>query len=181
MGPDVMLKFILMTASSHGAIDFVTSPRIFAFRIEAGYGGTAEQGRLVIAPSLNAPLTIVAWMQMWLRLVLGLETGATRAHGTIAATPVSYRQVEPAQLNKAPAHNLEALMCLAPDGAGQGLTLNQYRERFTRLSVLGRVQIYRVLTLSCRKGRGGVLRGANIIVVMRLAMAAICHAPLRPD
>ena len=178
--PDVILKPLLLNASSHGAIDYFCTPKIFALQIAADYIASAEQGYLPIAPSLKLPLTLLAWMQMWLRLVLGLEVGSTRGQGTIAATPISYRQVEPETLDKPAAHNLEALMRFAPDVAGRGLTLNQYRERFTRLSVLGRIRIYGGLfmTLGRRRRRRRFVRGSAAKPNNRLRY---CHAPLRPD
>jgi len=163
------LTSILLSFVSHEVVDRVCAPKIFAVQLDEGYGTCCEQTH-------NAPLSFLAWMQMWLRLVLGLEMATESSRGfvgTYAVPTISYRQIEPESLNKPAAHNLEALMRFAPDEVGQGLTLNQYRERFTRLSVLGRVQLYRILM--CQMLRGRVLR------VMGFGRPAFCQAPLRPD
>ena len=169
----LLLKSLLLDTISHGALDYAVAPKVFAVRIAVGYG----QG-LTLAPSLNAPLSFLAWVQMWLRLILGLEAKAKSSRasvGTYAVPAISYRQVETENSGKPPAHNLEALMRFAPDAVGQGLTLNQYRERFTRLSVLGRVQIYKALMKRAVPWRGHIASGLNN------AMPVLCHAPLRPD
>ena len=174
--PDVILKPLLLNTISHGALDYVYAPKMFALRLTAGYGEHLE-----LEPSLKAPLNFLAWVQMWLRLVLGLETEAELSRslvGTYAVPAISYRQVELEQLNKPPAHNLEVLMRFAPDGAGQGLTLNQYRERFTRLSVLGRVKIYKALMGRTIMWQSRILRALGMI---NAVMPALCQAPLRPD
>ena len=179
--PDVLLKSLLLHSISHGALDYTCTPKIFAVRIAADYGAGLVEEHLALAPYLKGPLSFLAWVQMWLRLVLGLEERAEPscyAVGTYAVPAISYPQVEPGQLNKPAAHNLEALMRFAPDGAGQGLTLNQYRERFTRLSVMGRVQIYKAMAGQALFWRGCML---DTLGAMSLVGTTLCHAPLRPD
>jgi len=72
-------------------------------------------------------------------------------------------------------------MRFAPDASGLGLTLNQYRERFTRLSFMGRTEIYWAFfqgrqSLNQRVRRRVSLRGA-----MGLGRDVGCGAPLSPD
>ncbi len=175
--PDVMLKSLLLNTISHGAVDYVCAPKMFTVRVTAAYGDGAAQGHGALAPSLTAPMSFLAWVQMWLRLILGLEerAGLSRdSAGRYAVPLISYREVEPHTLHKPAANNLEALMRFAPDSRGAGLTVNQYRERFTRLSVLGRVLIYRFLALLR-------LCAPRAVPAMGFGRSAFCQAPLRPD
>ena len=182
--PNVMLKSLLLTTVSHGVLDFVCAPKMFALRIAANYGARVSEGHLALSSSLKTPLSFLAWVQMWLRLVLGLkgrENPSAIAVGTYAVSVISYRQVDPSRLTKHTAHNLEALMRFVLDDLGQGLTLNQYRERFTRLSVMGRVQIYRALARIYLSWRGCILALCATLGAMNSVGSILFQAPLRPD
>jgi len=72
------------------------------------------------------------------------------------------------------------LMSFAP-GCRRGLTLNQYRERLTRISVLGRAKIYRQFMTH----RTRLYRIVRVRITLRSSMnigcKALCRAPLWPD
>ena len=174
--PAFTLKALFYHRVSIGALTMSCQPMIFAAQIDARYMGACETYHS------NAPLSFLAWVQMWLRLALGLElgsTGAGRGFTNYNVPRISPRQVRVKNIRRAPAYNLEALMHFAPDCAGNGLTLNQYRERFTRLSVLGRLQIYRGIF----KALGVILRSCGYQSDVKAAAQkrAICDAPLKPD
>jgi len=82
---------------------------------------------------------------------------------------------------KPPARDLEALMGFVPNAAGDPLSLNQYRERFTRLSSMGRFQIYNWLYYRYEFWRLGAIARLNALGVFTHANDSGCQAPLRPD
>ncbi len=134
------------------------------------------------AESSEGALSLLARFGIWLRLIFGLHTERyiIKAESEPDYNPTrhqkraeTHRRKRHLSGRKHPAHDLEMLMCFAPGSRG-GLTLNQYRERFTRISVMGRTQIY-----------GGFF--ARLSRLRRAAMHAVlgigplCQAPLRPD
>lgn len=181
--PVLTVTSLLKSTISPVALDFTSAPKVFAVQLDTHYGDSREGSPLGLAPSLKTPLSFLAWVQLWLRLVLGLETAAEslcEKVGAYAVPVISYQQVQPEALNKPAAHNLEALMRFAPDGAGWGLTLNQYRERFTRLSVVGRVKLYRALATSIFR-RGHLLSACCVSSVKSFMVFVPCYELLRPD
>lgn len=133
--------------------------------------------------------SLMARVGLWLRLLFGLS--APRCEG--ASLPqedyalnrqkrraFAHRAKRRAYARKAPAHDLEMLMAFAP-GARRGLTLNQYRERFTRISVLGRIGIYHHFVRH-RIGRQRIVRARMTLRgSMGVGRGASCSAPLWPD
>jgi hypothetical protein len=196
--PAVTFKSVFLNTSSHGAVDFFFSPKILAVQIEADYFRRGQEAGFALAPPplkapFNAPMSFLAWVQMWLRLVLGIdarERPCRRVKGRFDVPKILPQEAQAKRLRRPAAHNLEALMRFAPDRAGQGLTLNQYRERFSRLSVLGRVRLYRVLA---RVGltKASLAKRLNLralgLSLFRfqspkgLGLMANCQARLHPD
>ena len=172
------LRVLLPNTVSHGAMDFVGHPFMFRFGLEQEYQNYSEADW-----AESKPLSFLAWVNLWIRLALGLEIEAngTRPDFIKFDVPrIRPRQVKAATVLRAPARNLEALMRFVP-GARRGLTLNQYRERLTRISALGRFQIYHWLSRrpgykrrssrSCLSSRSGLGKG----------LAALCLAAPWPD
>ena len=137
----------------------------------------------------EAALSLLARFGIWLRLIFGLHSERYIIKAVVEPDYNSTRHQIRTEAHrrkrnitgrKHPAYDLEMLMHFAP-GCRPGLTLNQYRDRFTRLSILGRVQIYsgffKRLTrqldhVLCRTAaQGGLYIGRN----------ALCQAPLHPD
>ena len=131
----------------------------------------------------------LARISFWLRLIFGL--GAPRCESVSLPQEdyapsrgkrraFAHRAKRRASARKAPAHDLEMLMGFVP-GARRGLTLNQYRERFTRISVLGRAVIYRQF-LRYRVKRQWIVRvRLKLCGAMGLGRGAACAAPLWPN
>jgi len=142
------------------------------------------------APSLEDGTSgFLARIGLWLRLIFGL--GAPRCESVslpqedYAASrrkrrAFAHRAKRRASARKAPAHDLEMLMAFVP-GARRGLTLGQFRERFTRISVLGRVGIYHHF-MRFRVRRQRIVRARMILRgSMGLGRGGVCAAPLWPD
>ena len=164
-------QFFLQNASL-GAQAYYLSPWMVAVQCASDYAQSCE-GHDVYGVSLPQ-MGLLGWIEMWLRLALGLqpiERQACSDDARYSATRISHKQVRPNAVRKPAAQNLAALMRFAPDSNGAGLTLNQYRERFTRLSVLGRVRIYHALSPF----------GRRRVASLRNVLDRMCHAPLRPD
>ena len=143
------------------------------------------------APSVECgSSSFLARIGLWLRLIFGL--GAPRCESmslpqedyTASRSKrraFAHRVRRRASARKAPAHDLEMLMAFVP-GARGGLTLNQYRERFTRISVLGRAVIYHTfLTRRIRRRLRLVRTRLTLRGAMGLGQKALCSAPLWPD
>jgi hypothetical protein len=172
------LRVLLPNTVSHAVMDFAGHPFMFSFGLDGAYQDYSE------ADWAGAkPLSFLAWVNLWIRLALGLEIEADgpRAEFVKFDVPrIRPRQVKAAAVRRPPARNLEALMRFVP-GARRGLTLNQYRERLTRISVLGRFQIYHWLSRrrgykrrsarTCLSSRGGLGKG----------LTALCLAAPWPD
>ena len=137
----------------------------------------------------EAVLGFLARLGLWLRLIFGRGAPACKtidlpeedlAVNRAKRRAFVHRAKRRSSARKVPAHDLEMLMRFVP-GARRGLTLNQYRERLTRISVLGRTQIY-IRALSCCVC---CLRQfmAHLDVPTRIALqcGALCAAPLWPD
>jgi hypothetical protein len=136
----------------------------------------------------EARLGLLARFGMWLRLIFGFGGDPDRLeavpephyhlsrHQQRAAARRRKRQVSG---RKCPAHDLEMLMRFAP-GARRGLTLNQYRERFTRLAVIGRMAIYFGYFNRRFQRRAGADPHAQDSLSPRSEIA-LCQAPLHPD
>ena len=172
------LRVLLPNTVSHAVMDFVGHPFMFRFGLDGAYQDCREGSW-----AESKPLRFLAWVNLWIRLALGLEIEADgpRAEFVKFDVPrIRPRQVKAAAVRRPPARNLEALMRFVP-GARRSLTLNQYRERLTRISVLGRFQIYHWLSRrrgykhrsarSCLSSRGGPGKG----------LAALCLAAPWPD
>jgi len=164
---------------SDEAMEAVVEPKLFAVRIAQSY---LQQGEAL--DMLGARRGFLAWVQMWLHLLLGMEPETAPTANSPAPYPAAllhYRVADYVTHRRAPAHNLTALMRFAPDAAGRGLTLNQYRERFTRLSVIGWMKIYaqffRRRLGSARRVRCGQTHAA----ALRGSRDSLCHAPIHPD
>jgi len=168
-------QFFLQNASL-GAQSYYLSPWMVAVQCASDYVQSCE-GNDLYGASLPQ-MGVLGWIQMWLRMALGLQPIERQACSDDArynATRISHKQVRSNAVRKPAAQNLAALMRFAPDAHGAGLTLNQYRERFTRLSVLGRVRIYHALAVYRR--RGGKRRGLRL----RGVLTPHCNAILWPD
>jgi hypothetical protein len=76
---------------------------------------------------------------------------------------------------------LEILMRFAPDRKGRGLTLNQYRARFTRLSVLGWSQIYHLVFRRVKLRIFAVQKRRALFATSWPLGFTHCAAPLSPD
>ena len=168
------LRLLLPNTVSHAVLDYVGHPFLFEVELDTRYAASID-----LAPmGANQALSFLARVHLWIRLALGLETVTENEHRDFTkfkARRIHHKQVNLQAIKRAPAFNLAALMRFAPDAAGLGLTLNQYRERFTRLSILGRVAIYwQFLRRSVRHRRW--LRDW-----MGLGRGAICAAILSPD
>jgi len=129
-------------------------------------------------------LGLLARFGIWLRLIFGLsserydiiaqaEPDFTPSRHQLRAA--AHRQKRHKSGRKYPAHDLEMLMGFVP-GSRRGLHLNQYRERFTRLSVLGRAVIYSGFFRLLKWLRPH--RRSHAVIQNALAL---CQAPLRPD
>ena len=174
------LSLIMKTTVSHAALDYAGHPFIFTVGLDRNYEASLETAQM----PANKPLAFLAWVHMWLRLALGLDplTHEARAdYITLQEPRFHHRQVNPKAVRKHPARNLEALMRFAPDASGLGLTLNQYRERFTRISAMGRVRIYK----NFLRYRPSFYQRVRVRITLRGAMGwgriARCGAPLSPD
>ena len=145
-------------------------------------GGWTSPRHMCESP--EAALSLLARFGIWLSLIFGLsskryslravaEPDYTLSRHQLRAA--AHRRKRHVSGRKRPAHDLEMLMGFVP-GCRLGLTLNQYRERFTRLSVLGRVRVY-----------AGFFRRLKWLRLHRVCCAviqnklALCQAPLRPD
>jgi len=138
----------------------------------------------------EATLGFLARLGLWLRLVLGLGSEAYE----IVATPeptytpsrhqlraYAHRLKRRETARKLPAHDLEMLMRFVP-GCWRGLTLNQYRERLTRMSVMGRIQVYSRLFYRRRPIYNRNRQSLDIINLgAKLCRTSLCQAPLWPD
>ena len=167
------LRVLLPNTVSHAVMDYAGHPFLFEVELDTGYAASID-----FAPmGANQTLSFLARVHLWIRLALGLETVTENAHRDFTkfkARRIHHKQVDLKAIKRAPAYNLAALMRFAPDAAGEGLTLNQYRERFTRLSVLGRVAIYwQFLRRFTRRRRWVHARG--------LGRGTLCGAILSPD
>ena len=174
------LSLIMKTTVSHAALDYAGHPFIFTVGLDRNYGASLEAAQI----PANKPLAFLAWVHMWLRLALGLEPimdGARTDYITLAEPRFHHRQVNPKAVRKYPARNLEALMRFAPDASGLGLTLNQYRERFTRLSFMGRTEIYWAFFQGRPSLHHRVLGRLRLRGAMGLGRGVGCGAPLSPD
>jgi len=141
------------------------------------------------AESSDSALSLLARFGIWLRLIFGLHS----ERYDIKAAPEpdynpsrhqkraeTHRRKRHISGRKHPAHDLEMLMCFAP-GSRRGLTLNQYRERFTRISVMGRTQIYARLFM---RRLGNFIRARCSLIhaeALSGSQSSICQDPLRPD
>ena len=172
------LRVLLPNTVSHAAMDFVGHPFIFSFGLGREYQDYREA-----AWQQAKPLSFLAWVNLWIRLALGLEVEAHSLRADFIKFDVPRirpRQVKTIDARRHAAQNLEALMRFVP-GAGRGLTLNQYRERFTRLSVLGRVQIYAAALRGRFSLRRNVKSRLDVFGAIGFGRAAICAAPIWPD
>jgi len=131
----------------------------------------------------------LARIGLWLRLIFGL--GAPRCESVslpqedYAMTrhrrrAFAHRAKRRASARKAPAHDLEMLMGFVP-GARRGLTLNQYRERFTRISVLGRAGIYYNFLMHRLRRQRSVRVWQTLRQPIDSGRCVSCSAPLWPD
>lgn len=174
------LRLLLQNTISHGALDFAGYPVMFRLGIDAAYKASCE----AVPMGGDKPLSFLARVQMWLLLALGLESvpDNTRSDFIKFNVPrIHHKQVNLKNLRKSPAHNLEALMRFAPDAAGRGLTLNQYRERFTRLSVIGRARIYSYFMSYCMGRKSRIRRRLRLRRAIGFGRDVRCGAPLSPD
>ncbi len=177
------IRDILLNSGSHGAQEYRLFPPVCALDVE-GYG----QPSVRIASEAGT-LSFIRRVHLWLKLVFGLcgqgcaVTSRPGSHLTMARQKrraFSHRAKRRANARKAPAHDLEMLMSFVPSARG-GLTLNQYRERLGRISVLGRAQIYHRF-LTHRVSRSRILRlRARLRSSMGAGCPALCSAPLSPD
>ena len=132
---------------------------------------------------------LVARVRLWLRLIFGFglprcesvslprdDNSASRSKRRAFA----HRARRRASARKAPAHDLEMLMAFVP-GARRGLTLNQYRERFARISVLGRAAIYHNFVKRRIRRQRIVRMRMTLRGSMGVGSGALCAAPLWPD
>ena len=136
----------------------------------------------------EAVLGVLARIGLWLRLFF--------CGGDVTVTaPLARPEAEPSRrqsrsyarrirrrgsMRKLPAHDLEMLMRFVPDAKGRGLTLNQYRERLTRLSGLGRASIYSYHFRRIYK----LAKALRVKAAARKFMVregGLCAAPLKPD
>jgi hypothetical protein len=167
------LRVLLPNTVSHAVMDYAGHPFLFEIELDARYAASIDPAPM----GANQALSFLARVHLWIRLALGLETVSENPHRDFTkfkARRIHHKQVDLKAIKRAPAFNLAGLMRFAPDAAGLGLTLNQYRERFTRLSVLGRVAIYwQFLRRSMRRRR--------LVHAIRLERGAMCGAILRPD
>ena len=133
--------------------------------------------------------SLLARVGLWLRLIFGL--GAPRCESVSMPQDdysasrqkrraFAHRVKRRASARKAPAHDLEMLMPFVPS-ARRGLTLNQYRERFTRISVLGRAAIYHNFVRRRMRRQRIVRMRMTLRGSMGLGSGALCAAPLWPD
>ena len=132
---------------------------------------------------------LVARVRLWLRLIFGFglprcesvslprdDNSASRSKRRAFA----HRARRRASARKAPAHDLEMLMAFVP-GARRGLTLNQYRERFARISVLGRAAIYHNFVKRRIRRQRIVRMRMTLPGSMGAGRGGLCAAPLWPD
>ncbi len=180
--PAPTLTHLLLCTVSHGALDWSLM-----------VGVEHAQAPLPQTPSPQEPvaaLGLLARLRIWLRLIFG--------GGDVQAEPAphqrdraalsrhqrrtqSHRQKRHVHARKPPAHDLEILMRFAPDRHGRGLTLNQYRARFTRLSVLGWIQIYHLAFRRVKLRIFALQRRRAFFAVSWPHGFAHCAAPLSPD
>ena len=135
--------------------------------------------------SLDPALGFLVRLGLWFRLIFGIESASSEICAYSEPDfPTSRHQRRAdrhrakcrASARKHPAHDLEMIMRFVPDASGRGLTLNQYRERFTRISVMGRALIYcgffsQLKWLRRYRTSSAVIQNPS----------ASCQAPLRPD
>ena len=171
------LTHILLRSVSHGALEWSLSL------------GT-ERAQKPSSQQAVAALGLLARLRIWLRLIFG--------GGTARVVPVphegdrtelsrhqrrtqSHRQKRHISARKHPAHDLETLMRFAPDSQAHGLTLNQYRARFTRLSVMGWVQIYHLAFRHIRLRIFALQKRQALFATSWSGGFTHCAAPLSPD